>query len=268
MMRKWIVGPVVCLLVLLTSNAWALDYTYTVSGGKITITGYTGPGGDVVIPDTINGMPVVGIKNQAFGYKSSLISVTIPGSVTYIGSYAFMDCSNLTSAIIPDSVTSMGEFVFGDCSALTSVTLSNSITSIVRGTFDGCSALTSITIPGNVTGIGEFAFYGCRALTGITIPDSVTSIGGEVFTGCSALTSILVKAGNTVYSSQDGVLYKNNKTVLVAYPGGKSGGFVIPDSVTGIGDYCVLGLQRFDRHNHSRQRYQHRGTSVFLFAPL
>ena len=48
----------------LSSSAFALqsgDFTYTVSGGTVTITEYTGAGGDVVIPDAIDGMPVVGI---------------------------------------------------------------------------------------------------------------------------------------------------------------------------------------------------------------
>ena len=70
----------------------------------------------------------------------------------------------------------------------------------------------------------------------MTIPNSVTSIGDGAFAYCSGLTSIVVDASNTVYSSQDGVLYNKAKTVLIQYPGGKSGGFTIPDSVTSIGD--------------------------------
>ena len=42
------------------------DFTYTVSDGTVTITGYTGTGGTVVIPATIDGMPVVSIGNHAF----------------------------------------------------------------------------------------------------------------------------------------------------------------------------------------------------------
>ena len=64
------------------------------------------------------------------------------------------------------------------------------------------------------------------------------------FTDCSGLTSIVVDASNTAYSSQDGVLYNKAKTVLIQYPGGKSGGFTIPNSVTSIGDsaFQLAGL--------------------------
>ena len=55
-------------LIFLSSSAFALqsgDFTYTVSGGTVTITGYTGSGGGaVVIPATIDGMPVVSIGDQ------------------------------------------------------------------------------------------------------------------------------------------------------------------------------------------------------------
>ncbi len=76
----------------------------------------------------------------------------------------------------------------------------------------------------------------CRGLTILTIPDSVTSIGPGAFSRCSNLISIVVFAGNPAYSSQGGVLYNKDRTMLIQYPCGKSGGFTIPGSVTSIGD--------------------------------
>ncbi len=57
--------PWLLVLALITA-VQAQDYTYTTNNGTITITQYTGPGGAVTIPDTINGLPVTSIGDQAF----------------------------------------------------------------------------------------------------------------------------------------------------------------------------------------------------------
>ena len=79
--------------------------------------------------------------------NSELITnLTIPDSVTSIGSSAFWGCSGLTSVIIGNGVTSIGYYVFNNCSRLTSITIGNSVTSIGSYAFSGCSGLTSVTM--------------------------------------------------------------------------------------------------------------------------
>jgi hypothetical protein len=109
------------------------------------------------------------------------------------------------------------------------------VTSIGERAFSGCTGLTSITIPESVTSIGARAFSYCSGLTSIDIPNSVTSIGGGAFSGCTGLTAINVDIANTMYSSEDGVLFNKNKTALIRYPEGKTGEtYIIPASVDNI----------------------------------
>ena len=84
-----------------------------------------------------------------------------------------------------------------------------------------------------------------------TIPAGVTSIGEGVFSSCTGLTSIKVDAGNTSYSSQDGVLYNHDKTVLIQCPAGKTGFFAIPGSVTSIGTEAFRSVHPNNRPNHT-----------------
>jgi len=91
------------------------QFNYTNNGnGTCTITGYTGPGGAVTIPNSIGGLIVVSIGDRAFENNSSLTSVTIPSSVTNIGDYVFGSCYSLTAAYFLGNVPSDGGDVFDD----------------------------------------------------------------------------------------------------------------------------------------------------------
>ena len=96
----------------------------------------------------------------------------------------------MTSITIPNSVTSIGSCAFSKCSGLTSVTIGDGVTSIGEAAFDGCTGLTSITIPNSVTSIGKDAFYGCTGLTEITLGSSVEKIGRSAFSEIERLAKI------------------------------------------------------------------------------
>lgn len=100
------------------------------------LTKYTGPGGDVVIPD----------------------------GVTEISHWAFMDCQNLYTVIIPESVTSIGLSAFNSCINLNGVKLPEYVKEIGSWAFCGCSALTNVEIPDSVSNIGKRAFMNCPKL--------------------------------------------------------------------------------------------------------
>ncbi len=147
---------------------------------------------DLIIPESIDGVPVKSIGNDAFLSCERLTSVTIPDSVTSIGDNAFRYCVSLSSVIIPDSVTSIGEDAFYYCTSLASVTIPDSVTSIGKFAFYRCASLTSITIPDSVTSVGGSAFEDCESLASITIPNSVTSIECSAFRECTSLTSVTI----------------------------------------------------------------------------
>ena len=177
--------------------------------------------------------------------NNSITSCKIHEETKFIHSPAFYNCDSLTSITIPDSVTNIGDYAFYWCTSLTSITIPDSVTSIGDEVFYLCTSLTSITIPDSVTSIGDYAFGECYNLTSITIPDSVTSIGDEAFYCCTSLADINVNANNVNYSSIDGNLYSKDKTTLIQYAAGKTAtSFVIPNSVTSIGEraFCCTSL--------------------------
>jgi hypothetical protein len=101
-----------------------------------------------------------------------------------------------------------------------------------------------VNIPHSVTWIGDSAFAGWHSLASVNIPHSVTWIGREAFSSCSSLASITVEAGNPNYSSDNGVLFNKDKTVLMQYPAGKTGEYTIPHSVRKIEHYAFAGCRR------------------------
>ena len=90
------------LLLLALPAVVQAQFTFATTNNAITITGYTGTNGTVVIPSTINGYPVTTIGSQAFFSCTSLASVSISDGINSIESEAFTSCYSLTNVMIPD----------------------------------------------------------------------------------------------------------------------------------------------------------------------
>jgi hypothetical protein len=134
---------------------------------------------DLVIPNEVNGKPVMVIHNDAFHYDR-ITSIVIPDSVIAIGPGAFSDCEYLTSVTLSNSLKFIPSYCFEGCSSLTSITLPDSITKIGLEAFDDCTVLSSVNLPSGLEVIGAGAFED-TALVSIVIPDSIQAIGPEVF---------------------------------------------------------------------------------------
>lgn len=176
-------GATFTVTVAAATNTFSFDLT---TG---TITEYNGTDTVVVIPSKINGFTVETIGHTAFRY-SSVTSVTIPDSVTFISDSAFAYCSSLTNISIPNSVTAIGSFAFEGCTKLESITLPSSLLTISEFLFYDCSQLTTIHIPDSVSSIRQYAFYNCGKLETIRIPVSVTSIGSYAFDDCPSSMTV------------------------------------------------------------------------------
>jgi hypothetical protein len=117
-MNHWGIALFVFIVLACWSSAKAdqvEDFTYTSDGANITITGYTGPGGEAGIPATIGGLPVTTIGDYAFFDSSALTSVDIPDSVTTIGDWAFSQCFGLTSGYFTGDAPAASGSVFFHC---------------------------------------------------------------------------------------------------------------------------------------------------------
>jgi len=169
------------------------DYHYTTNNGTITITEYTGLGGNVIIPGTINTLPVTSIGNSAFYSCNRLSKVKIANSVTNIGNDAFRSCTGLTDIMIPTNVASIGDLAFSCCIGLANVIIPQSVTYIGDSAFSYCTGLTNVVIPGSVTSIRCGTFQYCTHLTNITLPNKITSIQYDAFLGCKSLTGVYFK---------------------------------------------------------------------------
>ncbi len=180
---------------------------------------------------------VTAIGEAAFSYCTELTGITLPDGLTSIGDEAFYQCEGLAGITLPDSLTFIGYAAFYDCTRLTgSIVIPDGVTSIESSAFSNCTELESLTIGDGVNSIRSFALYNCSKLTNVTIGSSVANIGMDAFSECAKLEAFVVNPDNNDFSSLDGVLFNKNGTILLQYPCGKAGDYVIPDGAITIGN--------------------------------
>ncbi|GHV90033.1 hypothetical protein AGMMS50268_05360 [Spirochaetia bacterium] len=184
--------------------------------GSITIVKSTGTAKTLVIPDTINELPVTVIGDGAFNNRG-LEALTIPDSVTTIGNSAFAN-NKLATVVIGDNVVSIGRGAFSG-NKLREVTLGNGLSSIGPGAFSG-NQLSVVTIPENISSIEDYAFFSNK-IKSITIPDTVRTIGEGAFSG-NKIASVIIGSGVTGIGA--GAFYNNPINSVT-----------IPNTVTALG---------------------------------
>ena len=199
--------------------------------------------GAIAIPDTLGGLPVTSIGEEAFVFCDMLTSVTIPATVTSIGDWAFEDCSSMVLTV-PDTVTSIGDAAFQGCDAMAD---ENGFV-IVRGVLHHYTDKDyEVVVPDGVTRIGAYAFFDCD-VEGVTIPSSVTSIGFGAFRRCEYLEYVDIPASVTSIESgafwgcesladDDGLVIVRD---VLYYYDGAADTVTIPSGVTEVSDGAFM----------------------------
>ena len=181
------------------------DIEYEVnSEGGITITKYTGEGGgDIVIPDIIDGKYVTEIGIDAFK-TSAITGVYIPGSVKIINRGSFWNSDQLLEAVLEEGIENIRIGAFGDCDHLKKLNIPASVKSIGSIIYD-CPELTDLTVAKESTWIkveGDYLITNSKNIIGvkgllqkIDIPEGIEIFWEYVFRDQDHLTSIEIPEG-------------------------------------------------------------------------
>ena len=215
-----------------TEYGW---FTWTVSNGQVTITGFNETKINeegyypttVVFPKTIQGNPVVAIRDDAFRGRNKIEKLYVSEGITSLGHRTFRDCTGLKEVYLPSTLSYISHWTDGDATfyncnqiqdlmipqymvsndrpagnmfqwsrgSINRVRFVGEITSIGNNAFNYMSALSNIVIPKTVTSIGSNAFNSCISLPKISIPDSVVTIGNAAYINCTSVTSLKIGKG-------------------------------------------------------------------------
>ncbi|MBQ8298841.1 MAG: leucine-rich repeat domain-containing protein [Clostridia bacterium] len=180
----------------------------------------------IVIPESVRGEVITKIAASAFKENENIEGIVIPNTVVEIDEQAFIDCKNLSEVILPENLVS-----------------------IPRALFYG-TAIETIDIPEGVKRIEENAFGNCNSLKEINIPASVEFIDDWSFLDTYNLEKINVDENNINFSSEKGVLFDKDKTLLKMYPANKKDdAYNVPDSVVEISASAFSNLRNLKNIN-------------------
>ena len=197
----------------------------------------------IAFPDSI-----ARLGRNSFSYCTSLVDVIIPRNVKAIESGCFAHCSNLTRVSLPEGLETIGDEAFAGCGSLSAVKLPSTLKTIRANAFAHCRTLKKAALPSGLQKIEAQAFFDCD-IDVARIPASVSHIGCMAFSLCRRLKEYVVEDGNTKFVSKDGVLFNNTQKILISYPCGRGGQYVIPDGVKIVGSaafcYCK-GVEAID----------------------
>ncbi len=135
----------------------------------------------VSLPDSLTA-----IGSRVFSNAVSLENIDLPAGLKSIGSQAFFGCQSLSEADLPEGLESLGMMPFAGCGSMQHVTLPASLTKISHGCFASCYSLEEVEFPATVTDIYESAFENCENLREIRFNGAAPTIVYNAFAGVNA----------------------------------------------------------------------------------
>ena len=189
------------------------------------------------------------IDKPAPWYGKMVKSLSLQG-LTSIGENAFWGCGRLERVSIPEGVTDIGSGAFENCYWLDDISIPDSVKSIGSYAFSATAYQDPFEYPdpGEVVPSGDLLYLDgwliCAkpGITAVEIHSDTKGIIDSAFFACRKLTKIYVSPRNPNYCSADGALFNKDQTTLIAYPQGRTGEYLLPDSVTtienGAFSYC------------------------------
>lgn len=148
----------------------ASDFAYTADGGEVTITEYIGTSEHVLIPDTIDGLPVTALADKAF-YEKHVTTVVVPDSVTEIGDLCFSGDNYLVSLKLPDELAELPYAALESCFRLMDFNLPKELKKISGSALQYNYYLTHLMLPSSLTEIEQLNFIGLYGLQSLTIAE-------------------------------------------------------------------------------------------------
>ena len=148
----------------------ASDFAYTAADGEVTITDYIGTSEHVLIPDTIDGLPVTALGHRAF-YEKTVTTVVVPDSVTEIGDLCFSGDNYLVSLKLPDGLAELPYAALESCFRLMDFDLPKELKKISGSALQYNYYLTHLTLPSSLTEIEQLNFIGLYGLQSLTLAE-------------------------------------------------------------------------------------------------
>lgn len=201
------------------------DYDYAVVDGQVALITCYSTEDVITVPDTIDGKNVDAIYTSCFNISCPASEIIIPEGIKEIKRRAFYECGNLKKITTPASLKTIGD-----------------------NAFDSCKALEHVEFLG-VENIGDQIFRECTALKTVKADGCLQKWDDEEpFLYCIALEDITITEGSGNYSSENGILYNKDKSLLIAYPPAKPDTeFIAPKGVKEIAQSAFIRAQNLKK---------------------